>query len=66
MNKRIIITALLDLIFSNFNRKRAHMSQIVMKFLRELCHALNEIWLGLKLIVSPVGLIRNPLITGYY
>lgn len=42
------------------------MSQIVMKFLRELCHALNEIWLGLKLIVSPVGLIRNPLITGYY
>ena len=34
----------------------------VMKFLRELCHALNEIWLCLKLIASPVGLIRNPLV----
>lgn len=38
----------------------------VMKFLRELCHALIEIWHYLKLIASPVGLIRNPLVTASY
>ena len=39
-----------------------HFVKNVMKFLRELCHALNEIWLCLKLIASPVGVIRNPLV----
>ncbi len=38
----------------------------VMRFLRELCHALIEIWHYLKLIASPVGLIRNPLVTARY
>ena len=33
----------------------------VMKFLRELCHALIEIWHYLKLIASPVRFICNPL-----
>lgn len=38
----------------------------VMKFLRELCHVLKQIWLCLKLIVSPVGLSRYPLVTANY
>ena len=38
----------------------------VMKFLKELCHALNEIWYTLQLIASLVGIIRNPLVTVKY
>lgn len=38
----------------------------VMKFLRELCHVLIEIWHFLKLPASPVGFIRNPLVTANY
>ena len=38
----------------------------VMKFLKELCHALNEIWHILRLIASLVGIIRNPLVTVKY
>ena len=38
----------------------------VMKFLRELCHVLIEIWHCVQLIASPVGLIRNPLVTAIY
>ena len=38
----------------------------VMKFLKELCHALNEIWHTLRLIASLVGIIRNPLVTVKY
>ena len=38
----------------------------VMKFLKELCHALNEIWHTLRLIASLVGIIRNPLVTIKY
>lgn len=38
----------------------------VMKFLRELCHALYEIWHTLRLITSLVGIIRNPLVTANY
>ena len=38
----------------------------VMKFLRELCHVLIEIWHFLKLPASPVDFIRNPLVTANY
>ena len=38
----------------------------VMKFLKEFCHALNEIWHTLLLIAFLVGIIRNPLVTVKY
>ena len=38
----------------------------VMKFLRELCHALIEIWHFIQLVTSPVGVIRNPLVKAIY
>ena len=38
----------------------------VMKFLKELCHALNEIWHTLLQIASLVGIIRNTLVTVKY
>ena len=38
----------------------------VMKFLRELCHVLSEIWHSIQLYTAPVDLIRNPLVAANY